>query len=670
MILIRSERGAVTVFIVVLIVPIYLFQAVLIEFARSKLAHQQMEYAVKAALRSVGGAYNNDLQRYGLFGAADGPETHAIFSHVLERNTGHGWAYAEQVHGELKFERSLADLEVFREQILEEMKYRAPIEYAAQVANKFQKTGISKAMQDLASFAGEAKEMHRLMNRREEGMMKVWRAYHEWDSWISGDLDELAGEIRALEPGHREMMRMDPSALRDQIRQWEAERSLIMQQASLSEGDLMLLAQLDHAIAANQVKLADYEAWLQRLRDIRQRYEAIRSQVIPISAELLSALGDAEKANRQLHHLIDSWEMDLGEEIMQSVDLMADEDFDRIRTRVDVDLRRLDELRSDVVHLRDQLPEPAASRIAQLVNDWRTWLKQIAASESERRRKQAELTAEIEDAQGRLEEQADKVRSSLTGCDPDRRQTERELYQQLQTKTETAAGGYGDRPYGEGRDAQADAVGMAQMIGYLLQQVSESIYVNEYALTTFNYRTYQAEERGEALSIPSSHALYNQEAEYILYGFHSCAANYSAAYWEIFAFRLAVRTLEALMSPDKSWRFLGSPFLALLLAFVEGAVKAYQDTKRIAAGEELPISSKIAPSLTWHYKDYLRLFFLLHGAQPNKLKRMQALIEVNTGVRLAQHYTYWHTAAEGKLRSLFLGRYVYHPQVKAAWGYY
>ena len=126
------------------------------------------------------------------------------------------------------------------------------------------------------------------------------------------------------------------------------------------------------------------------------------------------------------------------------------------------------------------------------------------------------------------------------------------------------------------------------MIGDLTERVTERLYVNEYALTHFNYRTLGGEKDrfgnprdtdSLPLSMPHHHPLPRQEAEYILYGFKSCASNYSAAYWEIYAFRLAIRATESLMSPKNSWRMAGSPIVAFLWALAEGAVRAYQDVR-------------------------------------------------------------------------------------------
>ncbi len=65
---VRSERGAVSVYLILIIVPIFLFQAVLIDFARIKLAEKETESAVKAAARSVMSAYDTELQAMGLYG--------------------------------------------------------------------------------------------------------------------------------------------------------------------------------------------------------------------------------------------------------------------------------------------------------------------------------------------------------------------------------------------------------------------------------------------------------------------------------------------------------------------------------------------------------------------------------------------------------------------------
>lgn len=100
---------------------------------------------------------------------------------------------------------------------------------------------------------------------------------------------------------------------------------------------------------------------------------------------------------------------------------------------------------------------------------------------------------------------------------------------------------------------------MLETFNNAAEVMRNELYVNEYALTTFNYRTIALDKdqtgnpkASNERSDPRTHVLANQEVEYLLYGFSSCPANISSAYAEMFSLRLAIRTLEALLDPKKN----------------------------------------------------------------------------------------------------------------------
>ncbi|MCC2684925.1 MAG: hypothetical protein K0R75_1824, partial [Paenibacillaceae bacterium] len=157
-----------------------------------------------------------------------------------------------------------------------------------------------------------------------------------------------------------------------------------------------------------------------------------------------------------------------------------------------------------------------------------------------------------------------------------------------------------------------------------------------------------------AHELAAAHVLPNQEAEYILYGFGSCEANYTAAYAEMFSLRLAIRTTEQLMNPENEILQIGSPALVLLAALARGAADALEDMKKLLDGKDVPFMSKLGNAVRLNYRDYLRLFLLLHSSDRNMLSRTQALIELNTGKNLELYATYMQAKATTSVKLWFL----------------
>ena len=172
--------------------------------------------------------------------------------------------------------------------------------------------------------------------------------------------------------------------------------------------------------------------------------------------------------------------------------------------------------------------------------------------------------------------------------------------------------------------------GMADM----LESIRDPLYVNEYIVHRFTafdpLKLKGIVENSDRNEFADALSLHNQEVEYVLYGFHQPAANVSAAYGEIFATRLAIRTMEGLIE----CRSLGHPLLVLAAALLYGLEKTMEDMLSLAQKGSTPLSKYVSVDLT--YVDYLRVFLLLHGSEERRVSRMIAVIEQNTGLTLAK----------------------------------
>jgi len=192
-------------------------------------------------------------------------------------------------------------------------------------------------------------------------------------------------------------------------------------------------------------------------------------------------------------------------------------------------------------------------------------------------------------------------------------------------------------------DAESFLESVLKLTQTVLEKAKEKrneVYLNEYAITHFTYRTYDKQKFVGAVKTGigdrEAHRLQGQEAEYILYGLPDCRLNLSAMHTELFALRTGLRTLEAMMRPNAA-SAAASPWMFVLASLTEGAKAANEDVELLLSGDavELPF----APSVTMDYRDHLRLFFLLHAREASAMSRMQALIELNTGIDLMKTYT-------------------------------
>ncbi|MCM3749684.1 hypothetical protein M3223_20230 [Paenibacillus pasadenensis] len=139
-----------------------------------------------------------------------------------------------------------------------------------------------------------------------------------------------------------------------------------------------------------------------------------------------------------------------------------------------------------------------------------------------------------------------------------------------------------------------------------------------------------------------------QELEYILYGFSNPAGNLAAAYGELFALRLAIRTMEGLIVNKGA----GNPLLVLAMSVVYGLQQTLQDFKSLTTVGEVELSKYAPAKLT--YLDYMRFFSIMHGSGNAQLSRMTGIIEHRTGAKLSEIPTGASVAMQGSLPLWFL----------------
>lgn len=718
-----ADDGAVSVYLILIIVPIFLFQAVLIDFARIKVAEKETESAVQAAARSVMSSYDSELQKRGLYGMGltqDGAEQ--LFGDVFTNNLSAGvatsafhFANPKAVAGSMRVTPvyTLASHVIFEGQVLEDMKLKAPIEYTLEIADKFQKSGVKEPFQLGSQFSKKAAELEKLIGQREDALDEAWQSaevmhsrmnsFHSYYQSRIADLNELAarigihtvdevrGEISQVKselesisntiqnmnftlislsqagPGSIESVRAILSAKGN----LEEQASTLSQKLNELESLVQLIMQYTALIASTKLEVAVNERELlqlqpsieSNLRLAKQKNDEIRTKLAGTSDASLGAnLGSND--------------------VFQHIPLIGDAYFYEYQTSIASITALFSAFHADVegIYLytsaNTTLVNQANDAYWVLMNDF--YGKQspiegarMAANEA----KASNLKAQKNSIQAIL----DKAKQAIGGCSvTDAQSIDSELYSKLQGDSSKSLGYYQKYRLANAQDssvgnevaydlekAEPTSLRAMEILGVIndaAASLRDELYVNEYALTKFNNRTYGLEltPSGEPkvsneLVDPGTHALSKQEVEYLIYGFSSCAANISSAYAEMFALRLAIRTVEGLLDPQKELLNIGSPLLVLLAAAAQGAVEALADMNALVKGEAVELSAKLSmAALKLTYKDYLRLFLMMHSNNEKLMARMQALLELETGKDLIQESSYIQTNATSEIRLWFI----------------
>ncbi|WP_052714082.1 TadE/TadG family type IV pilus assembly protein [Paenibacillus dauci] len=147
-----DTRGAVTIFMIVVLAGVFMFTAVFIDYSRIAAMEVQSEHLTHAVVRSVMSAYEPEFQKdYGLFAFGESDATQLLdtaltenFNYTDQKDSFHLIPLqADQTS--IQLSRPLGKYDTFNQQIQEEMKYKAPIDFTIEIVEKMRTmSGIMK----------------------------------------------------------------------------------------------------------------------------------------------------------------------------------------------------------------------------------------------------------------------------------------------------------------------------------------------------------------------------------------------------------------------------------------------------------------------------------------------------------------------------------------------
>ena len=713
-----SSRGSVSIYFISATAAFVLLTALLIDFSRVAAFRKQAELAVQAGARSILSSYDPVVfARYGLFvrGGEDGGE---VLRAVLEGN-GSGeegksspFAYLDisWPEAEVTESRPLADHGVFRRQVLEEMKYKAPIDLTLELVNRFK--GMDAAIASATDTVDLLERMRKAYDRREAALDRALEQQTQAGELAVKALRdqapypavELAGGKPAGAFSHLADAAMRYGDYR--IKRQADDASERAYWEAVAAGALVLPI----AIRPNAAVVAAYESSAAALAARMSRAAGrLQQEVAAAIADAEAALGQAKAANEEMRLLaqqaaaaapgaggstagrmegeggdagpasdLDGVSDSLAEIRRTAEQIVLEEAFFtdyaaeiRLQQEGIVDLARIAATASATLasvagsadgygNLSASANQLAASlgKYAGSYGSDGTVIRQRHALFEQHRSRDAERKALEAEAQSEWAGWTSLMGSfrQLQGTPEDReslRKADELAGKNLAWNKEQAepppARSEEQNP-SDGRDAGlAGTNGLLSALTGALTGVRDTLYVSEYAHARFSrFPPSQVKQLLEGKSVPLS--LDRQQAEYVLYGFASPSGNIAAAYGEIFGFRLAIRTLEGLIVS----RGAGHPLLVLAAALVYGVRCAMQDMQSLLARDEIQLSRYVKVNTT--YADYLRLFMLMHGGTAGAMSRCIAVFESDTGLDATQAYTYGRAEATASMKLWFFPR--------------
>ncbi|MEK5582465.1 hypothetical protein MKZ21_09500 [Paenibacillus sp. FSL P2-0536] len=698
-----KTEGSVTIFLIMVLAFVFLFTAVLIDYARIAAFNVQEERLARASVRSVMSSYHVELrEKYGLFAFGDS-NGDMLLSKVLNENlhkSGRGDTFNllpfALESSSLEWSRPLGSYDVFRHQILEEMKYKAPVDFALELAGKFKP--LSGVMAETSRATELLSKLQPLYDEREENLdlmlerrsqaaesgrrILLWIMNPPGDSISAHSLGSMqaAADIPAQYSDY--LGKYYDDLYRDSEKPAKYTYQLALYQSRTSEMLSRLPALLttfreEHGQSMEEAKDALNKAQqlndemrdvlaASRISGVNLADDPAKDWDIPgssgeISAEPLKKLHEQEDALILSSADISSMENSLF--MQQSVY----ESIEPTVTGLSAELHEALGVNGDsyqmissvlgASHVVDNYYKKYGKKGSVIASDL-AFLEQHRSSDKARKQVEWEAKSKLGEVRALL----NKIRMLGSGAaaSMERYQILHQFYEdnvsfnnglesQSSDKSEVSSD-----PYAAGSSAMKDIDGIYAAMSGIMGGARDRLFQTEYSALYFQHFDVSKLASLALNSLEDTSELTDQldpraqELEYILYGFHNPAGNVAAAYAEIFAMRLSIRTMEGFIEKAT----LGNPLAVLAAALLYGIQHAIQDMLQLCEKDAIPLSKYMPAQLT--YRDHLRLFMIMHGGGEVQLSRMLALIQLNTGINPEERNTYVSSDIKLQMQLWFL----------------
>ncbi len=162
--IVKDNTGSITVFLALIFVALLIVSGIIVDAARIMIAEKRVQSSLESAVRSGMAGYHEDLTgEFGLYGRMiDKEEVKRYYlTNLTERHENIRFIKYDQVKLDIETYGSSSSLlndEMFKDQILEYMKYKAPLIMSENVGEKLVEFFSNSDFRRKAGFAASAQE--------------------------------------------------------------------------------------------------------------------------------------------------------------------------------------------------------------------------------------------------------------------------------------------------------------------------------------------------------------------------------------------------------------------------------------------------------------------------------------------------------------------------------
>ena len=670
----KNNKGAITVFISIVLSAILLVVGVFTDAARINLAHSHILRANKTAISSVLASYNNQLkEQYGLFGVFQDKDTiQEGYEYYLSKNLNihdkKDFLYGfniEQIN--IIDEYSLENRALFEKQIIEFMKYRAPYELAVDLLSKVNgmksissSSKVCKRMVDTdkkASVIGGLQSSLEAKSKKMSEMHITTKIKELKESFLiqNGKYKEYIDKINSIQ----ELLLFETdNKKKDELS--ESVRSLRNELSSIINIKQNIKSKILEVL--NQYKSLNIKA-LENANDISFK----KNHLLNVIQEELDYIKKTEDGIKEIQNC---YENDLsnikrliGEDNCEEIIGRLNSNITKcmsISTKANYDeesfLSELDMLSESNINYQFNKAKPTKSDDEDNRDGIENALKAALSVKGEGKTIESNLLEKLPSRKAKVSEESDI--NKLNSMD---------------LSTDNSISDYLDGlSANESTISNSSWINKFENISEIASKVVEDIYINEYIMGIFKHGAplLKGEADSAAYNLRSKDKKERDgyfadfEVEYVINGNKKEEINSLMLKSEILAIRLIANAIHiytdtwkmskvtSLAAGLSAWSAgLSTPLIQTMILFSWAMAESIYDVEKLTKGEKIPliktpeqwkteisgaVNKKSDTSiknnfLSLSYHDYLKIFLLLMDKN-KKIARMQDLVQLNMGL--------------------------------------
>ncbi len=680
-----KDNGSVSIYAIMIILPIFLLNALLIDTLRILSAERQIDSAMETALRSTMSQFSSDLAGVGLF-AYDGNDAGGDFTTYMndqfysgsELSGTQNLARPSITSATASFDnsRNLVDYDVFRHQVIESMKYQAPVQMGKDLFELLTGNDISvEDVEEAEDLVENYEEILDLMKKRNAEIDESIKQLNPYNKLINEDIknrvigNPVSSDNEKIPKGIKTFNQLVFYLDRYQeLKEKEADGE---EELSSSEEK-----EIDNYIAGINAEI--YKSVI----DIEIYHNDIPTHLVGSGGEFTNPKsGSAKDYNDQINELMD------GSDLLSELEkfTLTDDFFKDILDGTDAiyEKVRIDKSLGDNPNLSDpgqysigQLfalfyiaidsnNKTAAEIIIQSIETKLNNLKENQVKKIEdQMQKYDDLKKALENVDTQAEEEkADESFGSLWAelnkynDIKNQISSDNQLYAELDNiiaEYDGVTGTVGDTEEPSRLQFIKDAFDRFKEFVVFMQgfptSVRNELYINEYIMA--NYGSKEPYEIGAS----ESYAFATKKAQYITYGYNVAGMNYFMFLKDI----ALILFVGNLISQGIQGGFAGPLgfFKALAGAIITTADQLEDLTEKPYKMDWNPFKMFGGTGVPMNMPMFLRIIMAMKStSEPynnEKMRRVQAVVTKETGVNLNDKPSYIEGNVQGKLKLWFI----------------